>query len=370
MKGLLQISMIAIIGFLLIAADNYGQPGFQTGKMGVTINEYGRIRIFYPEIDNLVQIDRASWLMGVRNNQVFDYKNDAEAQDSSRLLETSEIGDYEIYGTYNNTYSGAPPNFLQKMWVYGWNDEAFILVKMTTVNQEGAAKNTIIGLEFIAQLDGIYGNEILGCIKSKQIVDVYGSKYVGFKFLGSSLSSFRAVDWYDNYFEGDTALFARLTYSKIDTMFATGGDGGVGTMAMPTVNIKSKDSTTVYLAISVGETQEEMETAMLAAENKFSTITRVSKEDSELPQNYNLKQNYPNPFNPTTNISFSLPFRQNVILKVYNSLGQLISTMVNSEYDAGNYTFDFNAANLSSGIYFYRLQAGSYTATRKMMLIK
>jgi hypothetical protein len=358
MKRLLQISLIAIIGFLLIAADTYGQPGFQTGKMGVTINEYGRIRIFYPEIDNLVQIDRASWLMGVRNNQVFDYKNDAEAQDSSRLLETSEIGDYEIYGTYNNTYSGAPPNFLQKMWVYGWNDEAFIIVKMTTVNREAAAKNTIIGLEFIAQLDGIYGNEILGCIKSKEIVDVYGSKYVGFKFLGKSLSSFRAVDWYDNYFVGDTALFARLTYGKIDTIFTTGGDGGVGTMAIPMVSIKSKDSATVYLAISVGETQGDMETAMQAAENKFSTITRVTRKGYELAEDFSLKQNYPNPFNPSTNISFSLPSRQNIILRVYNSLGQLITTLVNGEYDAGNYSVDFNASNQPSGIYFYNLQAG------------
>jgi hypothetical protein len=370
MKRLLHITLIAITGFILINTGILAQPEFQTGKMGVRINEYGRIRIFYPELDNLVQIDRSSWLMGVRINQVFDYKNDAEAQDSSRLLDMPEIGDYEIYGTYNNTYSGAPPNFLQKMWVYGWNNEAFIIVKMTTVNQEAAAKNTIIGLEFIAQLDGIYGNEILGCIKSKEIVDVYGSKYVGFKFLGSPLASFRAVDWYENYFLGDTALFARLTYSKFDTMFTTGGDGGVGTMATSMVNIKSKDSATVYLAISVGETQGEMETAMQAAEDKFSAITRVTRKDSELPDNFDLKQNYPNPFNPGTKIAFSLPFRQNVILKVYNSLGQVITTLVNGEYEAGNYSVEFNAKNQPSGIYFYNIQAGNYTATKKMIFIK
>lgn len=87
-------------------------------------------------------------------------------------------------------------------------------------------------------------------------------------------------------------------------------------------------------------------------------------------QEYQLEQNYPNPFNPTTNITFVLPKAETVSLKVYDVLGREVATLVNERRDAGVYTVPFNAANLASGVYFYKLQAGSFSQTRKMMLVK
>ena len=83
-----------------------------------------------------------------------------------------------------------------------------------------------------------------------------------------------------------------------------------------------------------------------------------------------LEQNYPNPFNPSTIISYSLPKTSNVSLKVYNVLGELIATLVNIIQLKGMYEIVFDAANLSSGIYFYRLQAGEFTASHKMIFVK
>lgn len=85
---------------------------------------------------------------------------------------------------------------------------------------------------------------------------------------------------------------------------------------------------------------------------------------------FQLQQNYPNPFNPSTVISYSLPSSTNVKLIVYNTLGQTVKVLENGFKNAGNYSINFNAANLPSGIYFYKLEAGQFTQVKKMMVIK
>lgn len=85
---------------------------------------------------------------------------------------------------------------------------------------------------------------------------------------------------------------------------------------------------------------------------------------------FTLNQNYPNPFNPVTNIKFSLPVKGHAKLLVYDALGREVARLVNSELSAGNYTVDFNAVSLSSGIYFYKLVSGNFSDVKKMMLIK
>jgi len=88
------------------------------------------------------------------------------------------------------------------------------------------------------------------------------------------------------------------------------------------------------------------------------------------PDEYALEQNYPNPFNPSTTIKFGVPKESIVKLSIYNVLGELVSTLVNEEKLSGTYEVEFNATVLSSGIYFYRLQAGSFVETKKMVLMK
>ncbi len=99
-------------------------------------------------------------------------------------------------------------------------------------------------------------------------------------------------------------------------------------------------------------------------------IEGISNNQNNVPDNYSLMQNYPNPFNPSTKISFSLPKAGNVTLVVYDILGREVATIVNDFTTAGNHTIDFNASNLSSGVYLYKIQAGDFTETKKMMLIK
>jgi len=91
---------------------------------------------------------------------------------------------------------------------------------------------------------------------------------------------------------------------------------------------------------------------------------------SEIPSDYSLSQNYPNPFNPSTKISFTLPSSSNVSLKVFNTIGQEVSELVNENLQPGKYSTDFNASKLSSGIYFYTLMTNNFNTTKKMILIK
>lgn len=99
-------------------------------------------------------------------------------------------------------------------------------------------------------------------------------------------------------------------------------------------------------------------------------ITGVEKLAEGSPLEFKLRQNYPNPFNPTTEISYSIPQKSNVTLKVFNVLGMEVATLFSGVQNAGEHTATFDAAKVSSGVYFYRLQAGSVSITKKMLFMK
>lgn len=103
---------------------------------------------------------------------------------------------------------------------------------------------------------------------------------------------------------------------------------------------------------------------------KYSQTTGINQVSAQTPVRFSLSQNYPNPFNPNTNLEFGISKLGFVSLKIFNLLGKEIATLVNSELKPGYYKYDFNAGNLPSGIYFYKLTAGEFSETKKMNLIK
>ncbi len=104
-------------------------------------------------------------------------------------------------------------------------------------------------------------------------------------------------------------------------------------------------------------------------------VVGIENDRNILPENYALYQNYPNPFNPTTTIKFALKTDAMVNLKIYNILGQEVATLVNNDMTAGMKTINFNASNLASGVYIYRLEVvgkdgSKFVNAKKMMLLK
>lgn len=102
-----------------------------------------------------------------------------------------------------------------------------------------------------------------------------------------------------------------------------------------------------------------------------SVITDVKeKKSEEIPNEYGLMQNYPNPFNPVTVINYSIPSKSNVHLAIFDQLGRELKTLVNKEQAGGNYQVEFNASNLASGVYYYRLAADNFIQSKKMIVLK
>ena len=99
-------------------------------------------------------------------------------------------------------------------------------------------------------------------------------------------------------------------------------------------------------------------------------ISSVEMTNALIPEEFKLNQNYPNPFNPSTTVNFSIPEATFVSLKIFNSLGEEVETLVAEELGGGNYKYDWNAINLPSGIYFYKLQSENFVETKKMILMK
>ena len=89
-----------------------------------------------------------------------------------------------------------------------------------------------------------------------------------------------------------------------------------------------------------------------------------------MPTVYSLYNNYPNPFNPSTTIKYDIPEQSYVTIKIYNITGEEVSTLLNEEQNAGRYQIQWNAAELASGVYFYRIQAGQFSDTKKLILMK
>ncbi len=104
---------------------------------------------------------------------------------------------------------------------------------------------------------------------------------------------------------------------------------------------------------------------------EYSVVTSVDEDRiTEIPANFQLQQNYPNPFNPTTTINYAVPLSSEVLLIIYNLHGEEVARLIDREKHAGNHTAMWNASKFASGIYFYRLQAGDFVKTRKMILLK
>jgi hypothetical protein len=127
---------------------------------------------------------------------------------------------------------------------------------------------------------------------------------------------------------------------------------------------------TAAFAFVAGSSLSELQTNADAAQAVWNSGVLTSVEDSRVPFSYSLEQNYPNPFNPSTTIRYGLPSRSHVTLSVYNTLGQRVRTVVEGEQEAGYHEVRFDASGLASGIYLYRLTAGDFVQTKKLVCVR
>ncbi|MBX7044748.1 MAG: T9SS type A sorting domain-containing protein [Ignavibacteria bacterium] len=193
---------------------------------------------------------------------------------------------------------------------------------------------------------------------SQTITANYKAQY---KLTGST--AYSSVIGTGQFFDSAATMqFAIASRRVLDngTMWYFHGWNGIGTGAYSSPDSSGADSAVTWKLIAPVIEQALWTTVPIGIHN-IST---------ELPKEYALMQNYPNPFNPTTNIRFDLPRSSFVTLKVYDMLGKEIATLLDRNLQAASYMIDFNASELPSGIYFYKLQAGDYVSIKKMTLVK
>jgi hypothetical protein len=156
-----------------------------------------------------------------------------------------------------------------------------------------------------------------------------------------------------------------LTFNQTEKMIAniTQGEETEATFTFDAeYNIEKTEADTIEFMIT--------DLAYRQAGNKSVYLTKQFILQYALPTEFKLEQNYPNPFNPETRIRYQVSSISPVTLKIYDILGNEVTTLVNEQKELGYYEVDFNASQFASGVYIYRLQAGSYVSTKKMMVLK
>ncbi len=367
-------TLVLLVSILLAGAliETNAQVIYDTGSMQVRVDAYGAMRFWTIEgTDTLQHLNRVNVLVAGNTNQVLDYYNDVDVEVPTELVASPVLSDYEVSGTYNNAYSGLPPNVLVEQNVYGWQGGKYALIKMMVTNNESSGLPTIVGLDIVQRVDFTWENDNVYWDASNEMLVQYESHYVGIKYLSEAVTSAQVLVWYDGYSDDDVVTYGHLTAGTFNTdTLLTDPDGSVSFLAGESQTLEPQQTRTLYLAVAAGVDENEMLANMQLAQQKYNQIVSVESDVNNIPNDFLLEQNYPNPFNPSTKISFGLPQRSSVVLKVFNALGQEVAELVNESLEAGTHSYNFDASKLTSGVYIYSLQTDAGVISKKMTLVK
>jgi len=374
MKTATIIALILVV-FPLMALGDVWVNG---DSVGVNMKGYGELEVWGPVIpgDTTKQIDRITLLVGLDSNSVFDYYQDADDDISQMLVAEPSLSDMEGFASINNYYSDLPPDIHATISPYAWTDEEYLIVKVVITNISAEAFDASIGLDIISQIAGDYDG-VHTWLPESNIIDMSreGENHIGLKFLSHNMTSLSQFIWFSGYSstEGDEALWDWMTASEIDTVaICTNPDDGVvsipGTVA---IHMEPDVGIPFFYCIARGQTEAAMVANIAAAEVAYSTIFTVGVDDfPAVPETSTLSQNYPNPFNPSTEINFNLVTAGEMSLDVFNIRGEHVLNLQNGWMERGNHSVSFTNAELPSGLYIYRLTAGSTQLQKKMTLLK
>lgn len=353
---------------LLVVVNSFSQAGFNTGALKIEVNEYGAIELF--TIDDVFQIDRASILVASGPGAVFDYQNDADVEEPTVLVTNPTQSDFEIYGAYNNAYSGDPPDVIVKLHAYGWNNGGYVIVKFIIKNNESAAMNAMAGLDVIPYIDETYGFDSVTYDATEGVIRFHRGNVtnVGMKLLSAPLGSLYSFEWYDDY-SVDTSYWSWMNYGSIQPQYASNtADGPVTITSQAPVALNAGESFNVYYAMALGEDEEAMLNNIAAAEEKYQWLITSVDEKGIAAKGLQLGQNQPNPFRQNTTIRYTLPESGKVSLKVYNVIGNEVATLVDGIQAKGSQTVKFSGNDMPAGVYYCTLRANGEAKTIKMVV--
>jgi subtilisin family serine protease len=313
----------------------------------------------------------------VRNSNGAEKKSFLNVQ-PFKITIPSSISDIQGSTLFNDNIAAQKFGVDVKLQSYSFIDPAdqnYIILRYTITNTSGAAiSNLYAGLYFDwDMIEGSGANDLTAYDSIGNFGYVHHQGLVPDTTIGIGLLSASNYGFY-------AIMNSSFGYTELEKWTAL-SSGFASTSAGPAdianvtssgpYNIPSGSSIDVAFALAADVNLPNLRTAFANARTKYnSIITSVNDSKNPIPYKFELAQNYPNPFNPSTIIKFSIPSEGQVIMKIYDMLGREVRTLLNEEKAPGNYSVNFIAGNLPSGVYLYKLTAGNYTDVKKLILIK
>ena len=317
-----------------------------------------------------------------------------------KVNKNGDIADKEGYAVFNDAIASPKSLGIEtEFFTYSFSDNSdYMIVRYALTNKTNVnIENFYIGQYWDFDIDDTsYDDDMVAYNIEKDFGYAYDndgdplSTHIGLAVLSEDTKNFFAmndkgqgnptISW-DGF--TDTEKWTSLTSGK--TFSSTGpNDISLVISAGPATlypNIKKNFD----FLIAAGDDLEKLTQTVITAKQKYNDVlTTISYSNEIIPENFELFQNYPNPFNPTTKIKYTVPANSNeyiksnkldlnrntVTLKVYDILGKEIKTLVNQKQNPGIYEINFDALNLTSGVYFYKLTSGSFSSIKKMILLR
>lgn len=376
------IRLLSVVLLLCLALGETApaQVTWSNGVLGFNLTNAGRIRTgLTPYTSGTRELDRLTIVVAQTPTMVFDYNND---QDSSGLQLAGRItvagADTAFEALTDNGYSNTPPKIKVRVAVMTWKNSRYLIARYRVINDTTISMPLSVGAIVLPYAGSAYGGETIKYHAASSTGYYYkGAKYWGLRLLGKTPTSFRTLDWNDwstdpnSEVTSDSLRYAFTTGTGFDSLSLASPDGSVMQLNAGQVTIAAGDSATFYYAFVYGTTLPEMVASVDSAVARFNaTFTSVRPVASSIPEAFQLQQNYPNPFNPATVIDFQISQAAQARLSVYDLLGREVAVLVNEGLTPGTYRVTFDGQAVASGTYYYRLVAGSFAETRRMMLIK
>ncbi len=335
----------------------------------------------YPDVINVTTFSRDRWAYGALVPElVNNYKNIIEIASNGPNDDNSDVIKAWLTADGTRNYMLAGDEWLGAV-KYGWADSVVVI-------PDGDFAKDVLGVtKYYKDInfpeDGTNQQQLPSVVYPQMGTALGGALYDLFTQVSTD-SSWTVPMHYDPYYEigvsnwldgvdfveGVEVFMKGLRYDTV-TVHNIGGNrtlpagNKIAFFGYDPLSLDSYVEDSLYYWY--GFTNEAPQVKVL---EWFGIITDVKPVDNLVPDKFELTQNYPNPFNPSTTIKFSIPQATKVLLKVYDVLGREVATLINSEKLAGNYEVNFDASKYASGVYVYTLNAGNFTSSKKMMLMK
>ncbi len=358
--------LLLFISAILLMSSVYSQATFNTGAIQVNVNEYGRIRLFTP--DNVRHLQRASILVGSSPTTVFDYYNDSEELEPTVLLANPAESNFEIYGAYDNSFSGEPPAVIIRLNAYGWTNGSYTIVKFNVENDETSTITALIGLDIIPELNQEYGFDTVTYNSTAGVIRFHrgGQENMGIKLLSHPLASLKSFEYYEDY-TIDEDYWTWMNYGILEPQYVSTSDQGpVSITSQDGVSLNPGGSYDIYYALALGANEAEMLDNIATAVIKYNELITSVYDHPATRNSLILEQNYPNPFNTSTEIGYQIHEDGFVSLKVYDPTGREVAILVNTEKIAGKYSVQLDASEFNDGLYFCTLRFKDEIKTMKI----